>query len=502
MRKRGSITVFLALSLTSVFAAVFAFLEAARVSGLSANAKLSTMQARDAVLASYDRDVRAKYDLMFWQSPPGEIPGLYTLAGLQQETIEGNRKDTVLPRPNYYVLQVHLADVSTPSYQLATDQGGGPFREQAADRMKDSIAEDALSTVLDWLNRTDPENQKVPDLEGEALSALEDLQHAAEASASQNTSDDTKEAGAQLPAAVSPDVQSSSQIEISENPLEWVKKVKKNGIFSLILPEEEMSEKQIDRSACIEKRKLSEGNYGKTSTSEVDNLLFHLYLDKYYFDFTEKNRDHALDYELEYMIAGKESDRANLKSVIRRLLLIREASNLAFLETSTAKQEEVHLIAAALSAAALSPELEPVIQQGVLAAWAYAESVSDLRILMEGGKVSLIKTEEQWHTQLSNLSGTLYRKDAGLQKKGLSYANYLQLLLWTTSEKKLAYRAMDLIEKNTGVRMDQMVARARCEYTYEAAPLFWKMVTLGNHSPGMYRFEDETEISFLKDHNF
>ncbi|MCC8151950.1 MAG: DUF5702 domain-containing protein [Lachnospiraceae bacterium] len=205
-----------------------------------------------------------------------------------------------------------------------------------------------------------------------------------------------------------------------------------------------------------------------------------------------------MDYELEYMLAGKAEDQANLKTVVRRLLLMREAANLAYLETNSQKQQEAAAIAALLVSVVGQPELEPLVQQGLLAAWAYAESVSDVRILLEGGKVSLVKTSEQWHTDLGSLSSSVYATEGDQQTTGLSYENYLQILMWMASDEKLAVRAMDMIEKNTDVRMDQMVCRAECAYVYEASPLFWGYVTLGGDSLGTFRFQDESDISFMK----
>ena len=81
-------------------------------------------------------------------------------------------------------------------------------------------------------------------------------------------------------------------------------------------------------------------------------------------------------------------------------------------------------------------------------------------------------------------------------RKGLSYSNYLQLLLWTMQDQRLAERGMDMMEKNTGVQMDSLVSRAECSYTFEAPAVFWSFITLGQHSFGTYQIEEEAEISF------
>ncbi len=492
MRKKGSITVFTALMLTCFFSAVFAYLEIARVSGLAANAKISTMQARDTVLASYHPGLWEKYHLMFWQAPDGDIPEFNDLASLQQAAVEGNRADSRLHGNNFYVLPVHLAEVDTTAFQLVTDQGGSAFRSQAAEMMKLTMAEDAVDDLLTWMTGEDVEEEEV-DLESEALGALESLESAAAASAAEASGGNPGQSD-----APSGGGETLSGIEIQENPLEWVRKVKNNGILAFVTTEETISDKAVDTNDCIGNRSLSSGNVlAAGSENIIENAWFYLYLERYFSDFTSNTSDQALDYELEYMIAGKAGDKENLKTVVRRLLLVRESANMLFLETNAAKREEAAAVALLLSSMAGMPELEPLVLQGVLAAWAYAESISDVRILLEGGKVKLIKTEEQWHTDIKNLASTVMNTDGEIQKEGLSYTNYLQLLMRTVSEKNLTWRAMDMIEKNLDVKMDQMLCYAECSYVYESAPLFWNFVTLGTNSLGTYYFRDESTISFL-----
>ena len=96
------------------------------------------------------------------------------------------------------------------------------------------------------------------------------------------------------------------------------------------------------------------------------------------------------------------------------------------------------------------------MKHAILAAWAYAESVSDVRILLDGGHVSLIKTEAQWRTSLEHVGDCLNASADETSREGLGYESYLQILLWTVSEEKITMRAMNLIEKNLNVRMDDL----------------------------------------------
>lgn len=499
MRRRGSITLFLAMLLTCFFSAVFAFLEAARVSGLKANSQVSTLQAADTVMASYNQALWGNYHLLFWQAPEGDFPDLDALESLQQDAIEGNQTSSALLQKNYYMLQVHLAEVTTSSYQLATDDGGIAFREEAAEMMKYTVGEEAVSAMLAWVTGEDAAEESQTDLESEAIDALEELETAVSADESSSAASEgsSVEISSEESTAVSTSESASAEVSITENPLAWVKKMKKNGVLAFVMQEESISQKSIDTSTCIMNRTLESGNMAVSTTqTSIEKMLFYLYLDHYYTDASEESADHVLDYELEYMIAGKDEDQENLKAVVRRLLLIREVTNLAYLESNAEKQQEAAAIAAALTLAVGHPELEPLVKQGILAAWAYAESLSDVRILLEGGKVSLVKTSSQWHTELGNLSTTVFSTSGKDQTEGLTYANYLVLLMWATSDEKLSQRAMDMIEKNEDIRMDQMICRAQCDYVYEASPLFWNFVTLGQNSFGTYQFQDQAEISF------
>ncbi len=515
MRRSGSITVFLALLLTVFFSAVFAFLEVARVSGLKANSQIGSMQARDTVLASYDRSLWENYHLLFWQADEGDLPELDSLESLQQSAVEGNLTSMGQTGDNYYVLQVHLAEVTTNTYQLVTDDGGAAFREQAAEMMKLTMTENALQAMLGWVTGEDVSETQT-DLENEALETLETLESAAasataegigaDTDAMQGNKADTGSTGETADSKVTGGKTTetggsaaATEVRITENPLEWVKTMSRSGILAIVMPDGDISRKSVNLDTCIANRTLESGNLAVSEDiSAMDKLLFYLYLAEYFSDASEDSGDHALDYELEYMIAGKDDDQANLKTVVRRLLLMREATNLTYLETNSQKQQEAAAIAMVLVSAVGHPELEPLVKQGLLAAWAYAESISDVRILLEGGKVSLVKTAEQWHTDLGSLFSTVYATEADQQNKGLTYENYLQILMWLTADEKLANRAMDMIEKNTGVQMDRMVCRAECVYVYEAYPLFWGYVTLGGESLGTMRLQDELDISFLE----
>lgn len=489
MKKNGSVTVFFVLLLVLLASVLFAFLEAARVSCLKAEAHLCTGQAADAVRASYQPELWKDYHLLFWQQSRTDADRFADLYQLQKDMIEKNQAVNVSHK-NFFFLPVHSSAITVEQYQLATDNGGLAFRSQAADWVKKTIAGDSIDLI--WKVVTNAETEQ---LEQSGIRQEQEVEDVLEQYGSKS------EASGTLPGEQNPpETEIPSQSELSnlqENPLIWMKKVQKKGILALVMDENKISEKEADWSEAVDSRQLQSGNWTEqTSSGSVERMLFHLYCQGHFFNVTRNRNEKKLNYEMEYLIGGKTSDVANLRVVVRRLLLIREGINLTYLETDTQKSQEALTLALGVTSAVGNPELAEPVKHAILAAWAYAESVSDVRILLDGGHVSLIKTEAQWRTSLEHIGDCLNASADETSGEGLGYESYLQILLWTVSEEKITMRAMNLIEKNLDVRMDDMVSRISCSYEYEAVPLFWSFVQIGNGRLTSYHFRDQAQILF------
>ena len=158
----------------------------------------------------------------------------------------------------------------------------------------------------------------------------------------------------------------------------------------------------------------------------------------------------GLQYETEYVIAGNAQDSANLAAVASRLLLARGALNLVYLMQNASSQEGLRLTAAGISAA-----LGGWIPQGLMTVilmvvWAMAEAVCDVRALLSGKKVPFWKDQSSWKLAWENLWTLL---DDGFvtgmdRENGLSYQEYLRLLLYLVPSEELCYRMMEVAEEN------------------------------------------------------
>lgn len=167
----------------------------------------------------------------------------------------------------------------------------------------------------------------------------------------------------------------------------------------------------------------------------------------------EINGSSALQYEVEYILSGNAKDARNLENTVNRLALIRMLLNLSYLYGDQANTAAVRSVATALAAALLMPFLEEIFYILILAAWAYGEALIDCRHLLEGGKVPLMKDASTWNlslNQLTQLQSTQVSNgsDGGDNQKGLSYEDYLRLLLLGVSREKKYIRLMNIIEAN------------------------------------------------------
>lgn len=158
----------------------------------------------------------------------------------------------------------------------------------------------------------------------------------------------------------------------------------------------------------------------------------------------EMNSDAVFGCEMEYLIAGKDSDKGNLESVIRRLLLIRLPVNYTYLISDTEKMSQIRAVSVPLSIIVMTPE--PILTYLIAGCWAYAEGMADVRSLLEGKKMPFIKDKEGWVTDLNNLEDSVDYKGKEAAD-GLRYEDYLMILMAFDMDK-VYYRMLDIMELN------------------------------------------------------
>ncbi len=165
---------------------------------------------------------------------------------------------------------------------------------------------------------------------------------------------------------------------------------------------------------------------------------------------TERNQDadapdSYFHQEIEYLICGKQTDKGNETGIRNRIIAVREALNLMYLNQNEKTRYEALAIAEVLTPGAAAA----VTQQTLLSMWAMAESVNDYRLLIDGHQIPLMKTESTWATNLESIlenetEGYIYTG----REDGETYADYLKLFLYAVDDQLRMLRMMDLVQIN------------------------------------------------------
>ena len=132
------------------------------------------------------------------------------------------------------------------------------------------------------------------------------------------------------------------------------------------------------------------------------------------------------------------------------------------------------------------------------------ESVLDVRCLLAGGRVPLIKAVSEWKSDISSGSKALEKKqEVHKDSRGLDYREYLKILLLTVKEDRLVYRAMDIIERNMRMlpaeehfRMDHLIQGIEAEAVYGADTLFLGFVPGAERKDGRYEFRSQEQVFY------
>lgn len=267
-----------------------------------------------------------------------------------------------------------------------------------------------------------------------------------------------------------------------EGWLDQVEAMYQSGLLSLVVPEgRTVSGKTANRTEAPSKTEMLLED--SRSISFLDHLLVDEYCGEFFKNFCSQAGGEAgqeeesdpssdnggasgpektvLDYEVEYLIGGKETDEDNLADVVQRLLTIREGLNFVHILSDPQKRAEARNLAMVITGAAAVTPLLLVTAFFVMSVWALGESLMDVRGLLAGKKVVLIKSKEDWTMDLDSLLAMGKSRDVGTGggERGLHYLSWLKILMFLEKIVPQEYRMMDLMQMN--LMLDQRSFRMR-----------------------------------------
>lgn len=277
--------------------------------------------------------------------------------------------------------------------------------------------------------------------------------------------------------------------------LESAKELLSGDLLSLVLPEgTTASTTELDLSEAPSKTSMTTGRTTPYA-SVVERALLMEYIGRYFTEFTDP-RTGAAAYEMEYICAGLGNDKQNLSAALGDVFAIREGMNyLAIMRDDTKRStartlaQEIVLGASGGTLAALVPVIECLI----IGVWAGAESVIDLRTLLSGNKVSIMKSNEEWKLDVRSILDWGQSRHLGgsvrSDERGVDYENYLKFVILLVDGALRNYRMMDIIQMNLkvndpGFRMRDCIYGMDITVTAQAAHLFTSVPLIsGETSP-------------------
>ncbi len=469
--RRGYITVFLSLSLTLILSLVFTVIEGARISAIRMKFECVTDIGMNSVLAEYHRELLKQYDLLFVDSSYCSAhPAIANTEGhlrdYMHRNLQAGEEKGIFAGRDFLAMDVALAKIM--EYSVASDDGGAVLRRQATDYMNDY----PLGAILDKVT----ENAAL--LQGFGLDTTDVGAMRSKYEAEIN------EIG--LPQVETEDGE-IEEVPLS-NPADAVNALRGSGVLNLVLEDtSDVSAVKVNLGSYLSHRPSRLRGTGLSAEAveaggEANDLVFQTYLFEKCGYFGEELDKALMKYQIEYILMGEDTDWQNLEKVARRLLLWREAANVLYILTDSAKVAEAQALAATLTAVMLMPALMEPVKYLILFAWAFVESLQDVKTLLGGGRVPIWKTAADWKTSISsiiNARGSLTQDKSG---RGLNYKEYLQIMLFLQDAETRTERAMDIMEMdirqtpgNAAFRMDacfdsflaQTSVSSRFGYSYE-----------------------------------
>lgn len=463
--KNGYLTVYLSLSLTLILSFILTMLEGARISTIRMEAEIAADIGMNSVLGEFHRELLEQYDLLFVDMSYGTACARIEnsaehLRNYIQKNFSTQAKGLFASR-DFLSLTVDKAVIK--EYSIASDEGGRVMKRQAVEYMKDSSVEGVAAKITEQISELQALGILTRDVTGERCRIQ-----------------------AQIDATPLPKKENEmgEEVEITlDNPADKVNASRGSWILGMILGDTSgISRTAVRLGDYLSHRKKMEGSGMSPQISMDDGVTEKLLFDCYLFEKCgwyggELEKSH-LKYQIEYILEGRESDLDNLEKVAAKLLLWREAANVIYLLSDSGKCAEAEALALTLTAVLQVPALLQPVKYSILFAWAYIESLQDVKSLLNGARIPILKTASDWKTDIDSIldfSGHAGGKGGG-GDRGLSYQDYLRVMLFLENSEDKIMRAMDIMEMdirrtpgNSEFRMDACFESFFCEISVSSA---------------------------------
>lgn len=445
-RSCGSVTVFFSLLFPVILALVLCSIASLKVEAGSTETAYAVDESLFTLFSRYDQTLFSKYDLFYLDGSCGTG----TMAAHEAGNFTGKCIDTIFSQQNSAIfgsslLHLKRNQTSVSGYMLMTDAGGASFESQAISSVKDTLGTSALAALDSGAKSQESHTQSLSQFSSALDDAMSKSSADLPAPAPEPVSDEDSESGD------SKDTQLTEPAAEVYNPIPLLEALKSRSVLPMVTDDSNVSAKAVPLERLPSHRSLEKG-FGTMRISGMacdttQQFLYKQYLLTHFSNFRKPSTQSDLSYEIEYMIGGSGSDRENLETVVKKILHLRQIVNFAFLMTDPQKAAELDEAALSIASAVFLPSAAGAVKMLLAAGWSYAESLIDVRDLLDGKKVGLTKNAAAWQIEFEEIPAALADPAAFMKgdERGLAYADFLRLLLFKDGQKP-TMRAVDMVE--------------------------------------------------------
>lgn len=317
----------------------------------------------------------------------------------------------------------------------------------------------------------------------------------------------------------------SSNVQEADNPISKIKEITESGLMELVLPNSIKVSKKVLKNKVIteplsldKEQKLQDaigkldlvenlanlvsglGNKDAISLNDMkgvsDSLLMLFYQEEHFTNVltADKQREHCLAYEEEYLICGHLSDKDNLAGIVERSMLWRTTTNFISIMSSAQKRKLAYETALLIAGVTGIEPLIRVTQTLIMLVWSLEEAMVDTAALLQGKEVPLLKAGDEFAVAYEDILlinhekiQTLASKMTKLSGSSLSYDEFVNIVLFLGMGDSVRYRTLDLVNGNMISWHDKGFSIHRCVYGYalnarvELSKPYINGVGLGDH---------------------
>ena len=465
---KGSVTIFLSLTITLILSVIFVLIESARLVSLRTYFTDVSYLSMDSLFGNYCKELWQDYGLLSINTSDVDIEDC-----LSQYISDNISTSTLIDvfDDNYNLLKGNLKEITTSNHTYLTDNSGEIFAKQIQAYMKYASIDNATKLFenyfkkdkLEVKNYLNPDSTPHPDtLEKYNVEHIPDTSECLDVSTSE--ANDYHDSLSEL---ITHHLQHNTLLLLVDDPLS----ISTVHIDNATLP----SVTYLSDETIF----IAEGYLESSEVYSVNKVILEEYISTHFGCYTNINPKSKLKYELEYVLMGRSDDDKNLLSTAAHLIILRSSFNSMYILSDAKKYTAAHDLATKCIGWMNVPLLTLLTKYSIISLWATAESFLDVKDLLSEKKVPLIKDDSTWTLSLddaSSLSKNTVSKNDGTD--GLSYIDYIKVLLIAESDLALRYRTMDLIQLNMRHNYNETFSLRKClcsvdtEIKYTAKNIF------------------------------